>query len=39
MNLQAAKCMLMRESMDWNRPHLKWLPVTLYRLFRERTTH
>lgn len=30
MNLLAAKPMLVRERMDWNRPHLHWLPKALY---------
>lgn len=28
--------MLMRERMDWNRPHLNWVPGSLYRKFRSK---
>ena len=34
MTLQAAKSMLMRERMDWNRPHLNWIADHFYRTIR-----
>lgn len=30
MTLQAARSILVKERMDWNRPHLNWLPGRLY---------
>jgi len=35
MNLQAAKSVLVRDRMDWNKPHLTWVPEWAYRLFRD----
>lgn len=34
MNLQAAQNLLLKDRRDWNKPHLPWLPQTLYRLYR-----
>ncbi|MBB4020555.1 hypothetical protein GGR17_000346 [Confluentimicrobium naphthalenivorans] len=34
MILQAAKTMLVRDRMDWHKPHLSWVPDWNYRLFR-----
>ncbi len=34
MPLNAAKTFLVRERLDWNRPHLRWLADTLYRNLR-----
>lgn len=34
MILQAAKAILVRDQMDWNKPHLRWVPERNYRLFR-----
>ncbi len=28
--LQAARSILVQDRMDWNRPHLAWLPKRLY---------
>lgn len=33
MNLEAAKTVLVRDRMDWNKPHLRWIPDWNYRLF------
>jgi hypothetical protein len=30
-----AKSLLMQDRMDWNRPHLRWFPNRVYRLFHE----
>lgn len=27
--------MLVRDQMDWNKPHLSWVPEWNYRLFRQ----
>lgn len=35
MNLLTARQILVRDRMDWNRPHLGWISEKLYRLFRE----
>lgn len=35
MNTHIARAMLVQDRMDWNRPHLNWLPSGLYRLARE----
>lgn len=35
MNLQAAKTMLIDDQLDWNKPHLRWIPAWNYRLFRQ----
>ncbi|SES14060.1 hypothetical protein SAMN04490244_10669 [Tranquillimonas rosea] len=35
MNVQIARASLVRDRMDWNRPHLGWLSNKLYRLRRE----
>ena len=37
MNLQAARNLLMRDRLDWRKPHLRWINDTYYRLFR--STH
>jgi len=34
MNLQAAQSILIRDRMDWRKPHLAWLSEGLYRQFR-----
>lgn len=34
MNLVAAKTLLMRERLDWRRPHLNWVPEQLYNFFK-----
>jgi len=36
MTLQTAKYALLRERMDWNRPHLRWLPNSVYGGFTMR---
>ncbi len=33
MNLHAAQSILIRDRMDWRKPHLNWLSDTLYRQF------
>ena len=33
MNLYTAHTMLVRDRMDWDKPHLTWLPKRLYRAF------
>ena len=35
MILQAAKQILVKDQLDWNRPHLTWMPDNLYRLSQE----
>jgi len=35
MNLLHARSVVFKEQMNWNRPHLRWLPKSLYRYFRE----
>ncbi|SLN50340.1 hypothetical protein ROA7023_02174 [Roseisalinus antarcticus] len=35
MTLHNARTLFTRERMDWNRPHLNWMPRKLYRLARE----
>ncbi len=37
MNLEAAKSVIMRDRLDWNKPHLQWLPGSLYRFFAQAT--
>lgn len=32
MTLDTAKYYLVRERMDWKRPHLRWVPNALYTL-------
>lgn len=34
MSLQAAKSILVQDRMDWNKPHLTWIPEWNYRIFR-----
>lgn len=36
MMLQAAKSMLVKDRMDWHKPHLNWVPEKIYRYFSER---
>ncbi len=36
MNLTTARHLLIRDRMDWHKPHLRWLNDGLYRLFRDR---
>ena len=33
MSLQAAKSMLVRDRMDWRKPHVTWLSSKFYRFF------
>ncbi len=33
MNLLAAQHILVQDRADWNKPHLSWIPKTLYRSF------
>ena len=35
MNMHTARALLVQDRMDWNRPHLGWLPSGLYRLARD----
>ncbi|MCV2882889.1 hypothetical protein [Actibacterium sp. XHP0104] len=35
MMLQTAQSLLVRDRMDWRKPHLNWLPGRLYRYFSE----
>lgn len=35
MNTFTARALLVQDRMDWNRPHLNWLPNGLYRLARD----
>ncbi|MEQ9261416.1 MAG: hypothetical protein RIG84_20200 [Roseovarius sp.] len=32
MTLQTARYTLLRDRMDWTRPHLRWIPETLYTM-------
>lgn len=34
MNLHVAQSLLIRDRMDWRKPHLRWLSDRLYRQFR-----
>jgi hypothetical protein len=34
MTLDTARALLVRNRMDWNRPHLPWVPGRFYRMFR-----
>ncbi|KMW57981.1 hypothetical protein AIOL_002949 [Candidatus Rhodobacter oscarellae] len=34
MNLQAARHLLIRDRLDWNKPHLRWVADRLYRMHR-----
>ena len=34
MTLLAAQTLLIRDRMDWRKPHLKWVSDSLYRQFR-----
>ena len=34
MPLNAARTLLVRDRLDWNRPHLRWFADTLYRTLR-----
>ena len=36
MTLMTAKTMLVRDRMDWHKPHLSWLPARVYRALRPR---
>ncbi len=36
MNIAAAQAIVIRDRRDWNKPHLPWLPGSLYRKFRDR---
>jgi len=36
MNLRTAQSMLIRDRMDWRKPHLNWVPERIYRFFSER---
>lgn len=31
MNLQSAQALLLRDRMDWRKPHLNWIAETLYK--------
>ncbi|WP_256367903.1 MULTISPECIES: hypothetical protein [unclassified Ruegeria] len=31
MNLHTAQAFLLRDQRNWRKPHLSWLPATLYR--------
>lgn len=33
MTLQAAKSMLVRDRMDWRKPHVPWISMKFYRYF------
>ncbi|AAV96300.1 hypothetical protein SPO3065 [Ruegeria pomeroyi DSS-3] len=33
MNLHTAQSLLIQDRRDWVKPHLSWLPATLYRSF------
>ncbi|MFC3614031.1 hypothetical protein ACFORG_09700 [Lutimaribacter marinistellae] len=33
MNLHAANAFLLRDRSDWRKPHLSWLPSSLYRYY------
>lgn len=33
MNLQAAQSLLIRDRMDWRKPHLRWISERFYRPF------
>ncbi|KPA22169.1 hypothetical protein shim_16160 [Shimia sp. SK013] len=37
MNLNTAKHLLVRDRMDWHKPHANWLAQTMYRLRRFRS--
>ncbi|PTN01662.1 hypothetical protein C8N32_11161 [Rhodovulum imhoffii] len=34
MNLNTAQAMLIRDRMDWRKPHLMWISDKFYRYFR-----
>jgi len=34
MTLHTARTLFVRDRMDWNRPHLRWINDRAYRLFR-----
>ncbi|SIO37877.1 hypothetical protein SAMN05444722_1769 [Rhodovulum sp. ES.010] len=34
MTLQSAQAILMRDRMDWRKPHLNWISDRYYRYFR-----
>lgn len=36
MNIAAAQAIVMRDRSDWNKPHLPWLPSSMYRSFMDR---
>ncbi|ARE41054.1 hypothetical protein RGUI_2913 [Rhodovulum sp. P5] len=33
MNLHTAQSLLLRDRMDWRKPHLKWMSDSFYRYF------
>ncbi|WP_263405996.1 hypothetical protein [Histidinibacterium aquaticum] len=35
MHLYTARTFFAQDRLDWNRPHLRWVPRSLYRLARE----
>jgi len=37
MNLIAAKTMLVKDRMDWHKPHLNWMSSKMYRFFHQRS--
>jgi len=39
MNLHDARYLLMQDRRDQNRPHLRWLPESLYRSFAAAHRH
>ena len=38
MNLLQARQIVCRDQMNWRKPHLPWLPQSLYRYFNESKT-
>ena len=38
MTLHSARTFVVRDRLDWNKPHLQWMPNRLYRLFRRART-
>ena len=36
MTLYTAQAIVLRDRMDWRKPHCGWLPSRLYRYFSER---
>jgi len=35
MTLQTAKSLFLLDRLDWNKPHLSWIPDRFYRPFRQ----